>query len=85
MNSTSNAPQVIFIPLLDTAKIILLDAMLLELQFHQRQRELCAIHRDIEFIEHIRRSADMILMAMGQHETFDFALVLSRYVISGMT
>ena len=47
------------------------DAVFLELMVEQRQRELRAIHRSDDAVERIGRSADMVLMPVGDHKAAD--------------
>ena len=49
--------------------------VLLELRFDKRQRQRCAEHRAVEVGQHVRHRADMILVAMGQHERRQLVLL----------
>lgn len=50
--------------------------MLLELGFHQRQRQPGAVQGKIHLLEQIGQSADMVLMPVSEHDALDAVLVL---------
>ena len=58
------------------------DAVLLELEIHQRQRQLCAVQRHGNLAQHIGRGADMVLVAVGKQHAADPLAVFDqiRYI-----
>ena len=49
------------------------DAVLLELRLDQRQRHRRAVDRAVEERHHVRHGADVVLVAVRQHERLDLA------------
>ncbi len=77
MNSIVNGPTVTVVARLDGLQPIAgVDAVLLELRLDERQRHGRAVDRAVEQRHHVRHGADVILVAVRQHERLD--LVAAR-------
>ena len=64
---------------LDRVKLRLVEQpMLLELVLHQTHREAAAVHRNIQIGKDERQRADMVFVAVGEEDGFDFALVFEK-------
>ena len=47
---------------------------LLELRLHHRQRQRGAVHRALEMRQHVRHGADVVLVAVGEHQRRDLGI-----------
>ena len=72
------ATQIQFVPGLDDVERNPGDAVLLELEIHQRQRQLGAVQGHGHLTEHVGGGADMVFMAVGQKHPADAILVLDQ-------
>ena len=54
------------------------DAVLFETSLEDAERETRAVDRNADLLEHIRQRADMILMAMREHNGLDLVAVLEE-------
>ena len=52
------------------------ETRLVEALFHQRQREACPVHGNIQIPQNIGQRPDMIFMAVRQHDCADLRTVL---------
>ena len=72
------ASQIQFVPGLDHVERNSGDAVLLELEIHQRQRQLGAVQGHGHLAEHIGRCADVVLVTVRQKHAADAVLVLDQ-------
>ena len=50
--------------------------VLFKFVFDQSDRKLCCVNGYIDLLHHIRKCTDMVLMAMGDNESFDFVNIV---------
>ncbi len=76
MNSISNGPTVTRSRGRTGTSRAPVDAVLLELRLDQRQRQRRAVDRAVDERQHVRHAADVILVAVRQHERGDAPFLL---------
>ena len=76
MNSISNGPTVTRSCGRTGDQLAAVDAVLLELRLDHRQRQRRAVDRSVDERQHVRHAADVILVAVRQHEGGDAPFLL---------
>src|SRR5882672_65103 len=64
------------LPRPDRNELAAVDAVFLELRLDQGERQGCCVQRTVDQREHVRHGADVILMAVRQHERGDASFLL---------